>query len=359
MKSYVVDLGLLRENARVLMEKAGGAAVYGVVKGNGYGLGLLPMAEALWESGVRRFAVAEPWEARDLREKYPEAEILMLRETRLEDELGELMAAGAVLTVGSRETAEKIAGMAPEPWPVHVKIDTGMGRYGFLPEDLDGAAAVYGMEGLRVRGIYTHFHSAFSEDGSANAQFAAFLQVLEGLKARGIEPGVRHCCNSSAFLKYPDMRLDAVRLGSAVLGRLSFSGDYGLTPVGWCEAQIEMIREIPAGHSVGYGASWTARRPTRIAVVGVGTYHGFDAPARGYPATVKECAIAVLGSVKALIKKRTVCGELGGGQAPVIGFIGMVQTILDVTDVPCAVGDTVTLPIRPLAVKGLPITYRG
>ena len=88
MKQYVVDLGLLARNTQILVEKAGSAAVYGVVKGNGYGLGLLPMAQTLRESGVTRFAVADPSEATALRQGgFTREEILMLRETRLETEL--------------------------------------------------------------------------------------------------------------------------------------------------------------------------------------------------------------------------------------------------------------------------------
>ena len=362
MKAYIVDRSILRENARLLLQKAGSAAVYGVVKGNGYGLGLLALSELLWEVGVRRFAVAEPWEAAALRARLPEAEILMLRETRLENELRELMAAGAVLTVGSMATAEQVSVLAPEytvPYPVHAKLDTGMGRYGFLPGEIDHLAALYGMENLDVQGIYTHFHSAFSSEKATRAQFDLFQGTLRELARRGIDPGLRHCCNSSAFLRFPEMHLDAVRLGSAVLGRLSFPGDFGLRPVGWCEAQVELLRDIPKGQSVGYSATWRAKRKSRIAVTSVGTFHGFDAPTRYYPGTLRECILAILGSVRALLRKRTLTGTLNGRTVPAVGLVGMVQTMFDVTDVPCQVGDVIRLELRPLSFKGLEIEYRN
>ena len=362
MKQYVVDLGLLARNTQILVEKAGSAAVYGVVKGNGYGLGLLPMAKTLRESGVTRFAVADPSEATALRQGgFTREEILMLRETRLETELRELMAAGAVLCVGSTETAGMIAALAPEyrfPYPCHVKIDTGMGRYGFLPGQIEDMAAVWRNPALEVQGTFTHFHSAFNNDAATRAQFAQFQQVLEQLRKRGLDPGIRHCCNSSAFLKYPEMHLDAVRLGSSLLGRLSFGGDFGLSPIGWCEAQVEVVRKIPRGHSVGYCADWTAKRDTTIAVFSVGHFQGLSAPSRLDPASFRECVISVLATIKSYFIRRPVYVTIGGHRVPIVGNIGIVRSIADVTDISCQVGDTVRIELRPLDVKDMERVYR-
>lgn len=361
MKQYVVDMGLLSQNTEILLEKAGATAVYGVVKGNGYGLGLLPMARTLWKCGIRRFAVAEPSESTVLRQEFPTAEILMLRETRLESELHELMSSGTVLCIGSPETAERVRILAPEyqvPYPCHVKIDTGMGRYGFLPDQVESIAAVYEESTLDVQGIFTHFHSAFNSEASTRRQFALFQQVLSALEERGINPKLRHCCNSSAFLKYPEMHLDAVRLGSALLGRLSFPGDYGLSVIGWCEAQVEVIRRIPKGHSVGYCADWTAKRDTDIAVFSVGSFHGLHAPSRMDPASFRECVVTVLATIKAYFLKRPVYVSIGAHRVPIVGNIGMVQAIADVTDISCQVGDSVRIELRPNDVKDMERVYR-
>ncbi len=361
MKAYIVEQAVLAENIRILREKAGDAAIYGVIKGNGYGLGLIPMAQILAAGGITRFAVTEVSEVRALRDAGFQNEILMMRETGLEDELQELLDLHAVITVGCPETAQAADALAAQRgirFPCHVKIDTGMGRYGFLPDDCDAAASVYGMEHLDVQGIYTHFFAAFSDEKATRAQFAAFQNVLKDLESRGITPGLRHCCNSSAFLKYPEMHLDAVRLGSAVLGRLSFSGFSELRPVGWCEAQVELIREIPAGHTVGYGAGWKAKRPTRIAVFSVGYYHGFSASPKNDLSRFRDCLVEGLSSVKAFLRRRRIYVTVNGKQAPVLGHIGMVQSICDVTDIPCSVGDTVRVDINPLRFKALDVVYR-
>ena len=251
MNAYVVDRKTLEQNIQVLREKAGDTPIYGVIKGNGYGLGLIPMAQVLREGGIDRFAVTGLKEVCALREAgFAEEEILMMRATCIPEELEVLLEQNATATVGSLECAvamNQVAERMGKPFLCHLKIDTGMGRYGFLPDQLEDMQKVYGLPHLQVRGIYTHFHSAFSSEQDTRAQFAAFTGVLDKLGAAGYDLGTRHCCNSSAFLKYPEMYLDGVRLGSALLGRLSFPGDMGLQKIGWCQSQVELIREASQG----------------------------------------------------------------------------------------------------------------
>ena len=362
MNLYIVDRKALEHNIRVLQEKAGDTAIYGVIKGNGYGLKLLSMAQILKENGICRFAVTGLDEVCALREGgFAEEEILMMRATCIPEELEVLLERNATATVGSLECAQamdQVAEKMGKPFPCHVKIDTGMGRYGFLPENLEEIKQVYALEHLNITGVYTHFHSAFSSEKDTRAQFAAFTGVLDKLTAAGYDLGTRHCCNSSAFLKYPEMYLDAVRLGSALLGRLSFPGDMDLQRIGWCESQIELIREIPKGHTVGYGAAWKAKRPTKIAVCGVGYYHGFGAEKGNDLFRFRDCLRGGLGYVKAFLKKKAFYVTVNGKPARVLGHIGMVQTIFDVTDIPCQVGDTVRIEINPLLVKGMDVTYK-
>ena len=362
MKAYIVEQDRLTENLRMLKEKAGDTAIYGVIKGDGYGLGLIPMAKALWDQGITRFAVTEVSEVRALRDAgFAQAEILMLRETGLPEELDALLSLDAIATVGCPETAdamEAVSAAAGKNFPCHVKIDTGMGHYGFLPEDPEGVIAVYRREGLDVRGIYTHFHSAFSSERDTRAQFAAFQSILSALEAAGIAPGIRHCCNSSAFLKYPEMHLDAVRLGSAVLGRLSFPSGLGLKPIGYCEAQVELLREIPKGHSVGYGAPFRVKRPTRIAVCSVGYFHGFGLEYPGEMFSLRDCLRSGFSLIKTFLTHRHVYVTVNGRPARVLGFIGMVQTVCDVTDIPCRVGDPIRVEIGPLKVRGMDVVFR-
>ena len=361
MNAYIVDRSGLMENIRLLKEQAGSTPIYGVIKADGYGLGLLPMAEALRAGGIDRFAVTELSELQALRAGgFETEEILMLRATCLPEELEALLRLRATATVGSLECAramDAVAEAAGAVFPCHIKIDTGMGRYGFLPADHEALKQVYGLSHLQPTGIYTHFHSAFCNDGDTRAQFSAFQGVLEFLSAQGIDPGLRHCCNSSAFLKFPDMYLDAVRIGSAFLGRMSFPDGLGLIRLGWLRSQVELIREIPKGHTVGYGAGWKAKRPTKIAVCGVGNFHGFGAEKGNDIFRFRDCVRGGLGYVKAFLRKRAYYAEIHGRRARVLGHIGLVQTVLDVTDIPCEVGDPIRFEVNPLMCKGVPVQF--
>ena len=155
MKAYVVDSAAVRSNLQQLQTRAGSAVLWAVLKGDGYGLGLLPMAAICREAGVTHFAVTEVSEVSRLRAGgFADASILMLRPTSEQDELRQLLQLGAILTVSSQNDAAVLNGVAQElgvQAEVHVKIDTGMGRYGFLPDELDQLLPIFRyMPGLHV-----------------------------------------------------------------------------------------------------------------------------------------------------------------------------------------------------------------
>ena len=134
MKAYIVEKEAILHNLEVLQKKAGGTPIWAVLKGNGYGLGVKPMAELCWEKEITRFAVTEPEEAASIRELYPEAKILMLRPTTDQQELQRLLELDVIATVASTEDAAVLNALAAQRDVVaeaHVKVDTGMGRYGF------------------------------------------------------------------------------------------------------------------------------------------------------------------------------------------------------------------------------------
>ena len=147
MTTYIVSRDILAKNVKKLQKRAGSVPIWAVIKGDGYGLGALPLAEALRENGITHFCVTEPCEAELLRQNGFEREpILMLRETQQREELGRLLDARVILTVGSTATAKcinDIAATRADMAEVHLKIDTGMGRFGFLPEQTDEIIALY------------------------------------------------------------------------------------------------------------------------------------------------------------------------------------------------------------------------
>ncbi len=362
MKAYIVETDKLRHNIAILKEKAGNTPIWGVVKGNGYGLGTVPLAQILFREGIDRFAVTDLREAKALRASgLSEQPVLMLRETSEEDELKQLLSLGVICTAGSLEAAAALEQVAAElgiKAQAHVKIDTGMGRYGFLPEQWEQAAQVYeNYPHIEVTGIFTHFHSG-SRQQITTAQFEAFQSTVKKLKEKGIHPGMTHCCNSLAFRNFPHMHLDGVRLGSALLGRVGYAGKAGLKPVGYCEATVEALKTIPKGHNVGYGAACQVKRDTKIAVVGVGYIHGFSVE-RGYDVfRIKDCLRSVGRYLKYMLKGKSLTVEINGKPCKVLGHVGMVNLIADVTHVPCQIHDKVKININPLDVKEMEVVFR-
>lgn len=361
MTTYIVSRDILAENVRKLRKRAGSVPIWAVIKGDGYGLGALPLAEALRENGIDRFCVTEVREAELLRQNGFENEtILMLRETVQREELGRLLDAHVILTVGSTATAKcvnDIAATRADMAEVHLKIDTGMGRFGFLPEQTDEIIDLYRtMRCLTFGGIYTHFNCAFSDEVLTRREFAEFRGVIDRLHAAGLETGIVHCCNSAAFLRFPEMHCDAVRLGSALLGRMPFKTE--LQPVGYVQTQIEILRTLPTGHTTGYGALWRAKRDTPVAILPVGWYHGFNVSCKPDMSRAADCLRSGLSAFKQLLHRRRVTVEINGKRCPVVGAIGMLHVAVDVSGVPCKLGDPAIMQINPLHVKGIPVRFR-
>ena len=362
MKSYVVEREALVHNIQTIRRFAGPVPIWGVLKGNGYGIGLVPFSRILHENGIDRFAVTEIREAEQLREQFPDAPILMLRSTADPAEINELLDLNVILSVGSYDIAVAINGIAAERSTiaeVHLCIDTGMGRFGFFPEEFDKIISLYEyMKSLAITGIYTHFHSAFCNEKATKQQYDAFYALIKRINEAGYETGMAHCCNSHAFVRHPEMHMDAVRIGSAFLGRLSFKERLGLKKIGYAECTIDAVRELHKGQTVGYGATFRAKGQMRVAVIGLGWYNGFTAERENDTFRFRDCLRGVLKNLKYLMFPRKILVSVGGKKCRVLGHVGMVHAVVDVNGIDCAVGDHVTAEVNPLYIKGLRVQYR-
>ena len=355
MKSLIVDKKRLRQNIDLVKKKAG-VPIFGVLKADGYGLGLLQLAEALAQNGIDKFAVTEPNDALQLRTYgFTDQEILVMRSTSIDSELQTILEAGATATVGSYDAAIKLNGIAEKDGAVadaHVKLDTGMGRYGFLPSELDKIINVYTcLENINISGIYTHFHSAFASREATMAQLDALKGVVSALTEQGIETGLVHAANSSALFLYPETILDAVRIGSAFTGRLPIKGNTGLQKVCVLKSRVIEIRWLPKGHSVGYGAGFVTKKPMQIAVVPVGYGDGFGVSKANDIFRFRDCVRYAAGSLRDFLKRRRLYATIGGKRVRVLGHIGLCHTTVDVTGLGVTIGDEVTLDISPLYVN--------
>lgn len=286
----------------------------------------------------------------------------MLRPLHEAEELAQLLKHNIIATISSLADAQALESMAAQleqSGQAHLKFDTGMGRYGFLPEELDQLRAVLdNLQHIAITGVYTHFSCAFCSRQKTEAQYRLFRSMIDTLTEQGYCLGETHCSNSSALFRYPQLQADSVRIGSAFLGRLPFAHHTNLQRVGYAEAPVEEIRQLPAGTTIGYGASYRTNKPTTIAVLSIGWYHGFGMERGRDSFRLRDTLRNSLSLIKAWLSRRRVYVRLGEQLCPVLGHVGMLHTIVDVSGLDVQVGDVARLEISPLDCKALPIVYR-
>ena len=277
-----IDLGAIDHNVRQLKRLVGPTVLLtAVVKGEAYGHGTVSVSRCALAAGADRLAVATLLEALHLRRAGVDGLVLILGPTP-PWEAERLVAQRVMTTVMSLPTAQALSGAAAAAGvtaTVHIKVDTGMGRYGLLPDEvLPFALALRDLPGLNVEGLWTHFATAEDLDASyLHQQLGTFLAVAEQLRERGIFVPLRHAASSAAAVCHPESRLEMVRCGLAV---------YGLYPSGRCRAGLELqpamslksrvcrLRWLPEGSTISYGRTYRTTRPTHVAFVPIGYADG-------------------------------------------------------------------------------------
>jgi len=332
----------LRANARAVCEYVG-TPVIGVVKCDGYGVSG-PEAAAAWvEAGVGTLAVSEPAEALALRAAgFTEQDILLLAPVADEALLEALLEAGVILTVSGPGSARLYAEHAGErAVRVHAAVDTGMGRFGSRWTDVEELLEVYRTEGIQVEGIFSHFAVSFEEGNQrTKLQLERFLSAVSALEAQGVSVGIRHIANSCAALRFPETRLDAVRVGSALIGRLPVKTPLTLRKVGTFKALAVDRRILKKGDTTGYASVCKMKKDTDAAVVAIGRHHGFGLVKR----PEKLRALDLLRAVKQALDlyRHPPCVRFGDRVLPVVGRIGTQYTLFDAAGTALKPGDCVT-----------------
>ncbi|MDR0616457.1 MAG: alanine racemase [Synergistaceae bacterium] len=278
-----VSLENFRHNFRAIREKCGTARIIAVVKANAYGMGAVPVAWALEGCGADFFAVATPDEAVELREAGISAAILVMGASppRAAETYVKLGISAAVSDLNFAAALSREATRQNRAARVHLKIDTGMGRIGFSPEEASRAAeTIHSLPGLDFEGVFTHFAKADEEDLShTEAQFAIFKASVERIRGAGIPVRIAHCCNSGAVLAgLSHMYMNAVRPGHILSGLIpspECRDGVSVRPCFEVKTAISVIRELPEGTGVSYGHAYVTAAPERVAVLPIGYADGF------------------------------------------------------------------------------------
>jgi alanine racemase len=319
-----IDLDALASNVRLMAARAAPARLYAVVKANAYGHGAVACGRAALEAGAHGLAVVCVDEGEELRRAGLTAPVLVVGATPATD-ADRLVSLGLMPTVADGELAEALAAAAVRRGvtvPIHLEVETGLNRHGLTPQACVALAErARASPGLEVRGLFTHFAAA--EEGDQRFTRAQFEQ-LKSVSARLPWIAERHCAASASVLLDHEMALDAVRAGLSLYGYRPapwVGSDAELKPVLALRARIARLLDVDRGATVGYGRTWAANKPARIALVMCGYADGYRR------ALGNRAPVAVRGRL-----------------APVVGRVAMDMAMVDVTAIPAAtVGDVVTL----------------
>jgi len=350
MKSLIIEKDKLIDNINKIKNHTN-STIIATLKNNGYGLGLDEYPKILLENGIDFFAVSTVEEAITLRKNGFLNKILLLHSTGISEDIELLLENNIILTIGSLNTLQNVNSIAESKnmtANVHIKIDTGFGRFGFLPEDIDTLVDNIKLcSNVKIHGIYSHFSMSFNKKPKyTKKQFELFKMCVELINAKGINTGISHICNSSAFLKFPDMHLDAVRVGSAFLGRILTPNNLKLNKIGYLKANIEEIKNLPASHFIGYSNTYKTKTPCKIAVIPTGYLDGIYMKKATDCFRFNDVLRDVYGVVKGFHSKLYV--TVHNKKAPILGKIGTNNITIDITNVPCDINDEVEININPM-----------
>ena len=329
-RSWVeIDLDSFRHNWDEINRLVGsGVKVLQVVKADAYGHGAIEISKAALKNGVYALGIANADEGAQLRVGGIDAPIIILSPSTVY-EIDEIIKYNLIPSVSdihfaaelNRKLIEKNARL-----PVHIEIDTGMGRGGTIYSDAIAMVRdIIALPGIRVEGIFSHLSVSELEDDEYNSlQWKLFEDVVTGLEKEGIYIPIKHISNSGGVLNFPRFNLDMVRPGIMTYGVYPSSDTVSradLVPVMSFRTRIVILKDFPAGYSIGYGRSHVTEGPVRIATipVGYGDGYGFIMSNQG----------------QVLIR---------GERAPIVGRISMDMCTVDVTHIPeCEIGDEVVL----------------
>lgn len=323
-----VDGEALAANARLLKQHTG-AALIAVVKANAYGHGIENVVPAL-AAEAALFATANLAEALAVRALAPETPILILGPAA-PHERAEIIARGFIPMVSSVEEAADYSQLSRTTRsPIHLKLDTGMGRAGLWYEDaVDAVREIHALHGVKITGIASHLPAADEDVEFTREELATFHRVARTLREEeGLAHASVHVCNSAGAIAFPASAGDLIRAGLALYGSAPIPEFQTRlqVPLTW-KTLVTLVREVPAGRSVSYGRTYTTLRHSRLATLAVGYADGFRRHLSGKQAEV----------------------IIRGARCPVVGRVTMDQIVVDVTDLAeCLPGDEVVLLGREL-----------
>jgi len=358
-----VDLGAIKHNVEQVRSKIGdNVRIMAVVKADAYGHGAVETSKAMLDAGADMLAVTRLEEAAKLRDGGITAPILIFDSIQ-PSAASEAVRLGVDCTVCTPElvtTIGKEAFAAHKTIGLHLKIDTGMGRLGVIPDDAVGLArTIAATEGVRLAGTYTHLATSTEKECQpAKDQLKKFNNAILSIRQAFLDPGIVHVANSAAILRLPESHFDMVRPGTILYGQYPsrfVPRVLDLRDTWKLKARISFIKTVPAGYMIGYGGEHRTKQESKIAVIPLGWADGL---------TLIPESLARRGLLRTIASKifrrPALTVSIHGKKVPVVGRIAMQMCSVDVTHIPeAAIGDEVIVPARRVTTNPLlPRVYK-
>lgn len=331
----------LRYNAKTVKDYVGCPCI-AVVKCDGYGVTITKAAKIWQECGAELFAVSEPHEALELRAAGFHEDILLLAPVGDRITFRALLEADVVLTVSDEHNAEFYKeNSGDRKVRAHVAVDTGMGRFGVKWTDTEQLKRIYSKFNFQFEGIFSHFSRSFEKKYKlTRQQLQRFLKAVAVVAEAGYDVGMRHIANSCAALRFPETRLDAVRIGSAFVGELCAEVPVELKKAGVLKAQVVDVKALRKGDTTGYASVCRVKHDTEAVVVAIGHECGF-----GYMKGIDNLPLkTLLASLYHTIRERRHPPYVmyGDKKLKLIGRVGSQYSLFEADGIEMDIGDYVT-----------------
>jgi len=362
-----VDFDAISHNLEEIRKRMqDGTRLMAVVKANAYGLGAVPVTRELIKLGVDFFGVTFLREAMQLRDSGVSEDILIFSPLLYEDYIAAIdnNLIVTVSSAGDLLLVEEAAGQLGVKARVHIKIDTGLGRFGLEAAEAEPVVKqAYTSEQIDLEGIFTHFAEA-TDDALTIQQFNSFVSLLESLQQQGIRIPLRHCCGSSAFLRHPHMHLDVVRLGTILYGQFPAGkarSDFHLRECYHFKARVAGIRHFRKGSYLGYYRTYRLPRDSRVAVIPVGLVDGFGVEAMPKPSGLTDLLKMWVKLIASFLNlnRTNLTATVKQHQVYIRGKVFMQFCLAEIpAGLEAETGDIIELPVkRTLASLAIPRYY--
>jgi alanine racemase len=352
-----INLDAVEKNLRAVQSLlSDGTRLIAVIKADAYGHGAAATAQLLREHGVEYFAVSFFREAMQLRQAGITENILVFSPIISEDELRDALKNKLTITIASLydwQLLKKVCTTENAEVKIHLKVDTGLGRFGLQEKEiLTLIPEMRGQSQIIIEGIYTHMAAAATNPAYTRLQFARFMRILHKLEESGLRIPLRHCANSAVLLKYPQMQLDAVRVGTLLSGQApvgTSQGNLTLEDPYTFKTRIISLRKLEKGSYLAYYQSYRLQRAAQVAVIPVGFIDGLALQVGNKPS-------GLLDLLKTVIKLILLYGNvvrfgqqvsIKGTNYPVRGKVFMQMALVEIPlNQEVKIGDEVVVPVR-------------